>query len=149
MLVVRSPGTVWLVYPLLILETVMAAFFEPARSAVIPNLVGEAQVLAANTLSAATWSFNLAVGAALGGIVAVWLGRDAVFILNALSFLGSALLIRGTLFDEPHAVNRPPLRFSDLVDFSPVLEGVRYIRSDTRLFAAVFVKMGLGFMGAN
>ena len=39
MLLVRSPGTVWLVYPLLLLETASAAFFGPARSAVIPNIV--------------------------------------------------------------------------------------------------------------
>src|SRR5207253_8459200 len=38
MLFVRSRSTVWLVYPLLLLETMMAAFFEPARSSVIPNI---------------------------------------------------------------------------------------------------------------
>src|SRR5208337_629693 len=38
MLLVRSQSTVWLIYPLLLAETLMAAFFEPARSAVIPNI---------------------------------------------------------------------------------------------------------------
>ena len=42
----RTPGMVWLVYPLLFLETIGAAFFEPAHSAVIPNIVPEAEVLA-------------------------------------------------------------------------------------------------------
>src|SRR5579872_3078188 len=46
MLGVRTPGMVWLVYPLLLLETVGAAFFEPAHSAVVPNIVPAAQVLA-------------------------------------------------------------------------------------------------------
>src|ERR1035438_4700714 len=32
MLLVRSRGSVWVIYPLLFLETVMVAFFEPARS---------------------------------------------------------------------------------------------------------------------
>jgi Na+/melibiose symporter-like transporter len=40
MLLVRSRSTVWLVYPLLLLETLMAAFFEPARTSVIPNITG-------------------------------------------------------------------------------------------------------------
>ena len=35
MLFVRSRSTVWLIDPLLVLETTMAAFFEPARSSVI------------------------------------------------------------------------------------------------------------------
>ena len=37
MLLVRSRSTVWLVYPLLLSETLMAAFFEPARTAVVPR----------------------------------------------------------------------------------------------------------------
>lgn len=149
MLLVRTPGMVWLVYPLLLLETVGAAFFEPAHSAAIPNVVPEQEVLAANTLSSITWSFDLAAGAALGGVVAVWLGRDAVFLINAVSFLASAWLIQRMKFSEPHIAGRAPLRPSDLVDFSPILEGIRYIRSDKRLLAAVFVKGGVGLLGAN
>ena len=63
-------STVWLVYPLLLLETLMAAFFEPARTAVIPNITAREDVLVANTLSSTTWSVNLVVGAAVGGVVA-------------------------------------------------------------------------------
>ncbi len=149
MLLVRTPSMVWLVYPLLFVETIGAAFFEPAHSSVIPNIVPENQVLTANALASITWSFCLAVGAALGGIAAVWLGRDAVFILNAFSFLLSAWLIRGMSFAEPHAAGRPPLRGRELVDFTPILEGVRYIRRHPRLFATVFVKGGIGLLGAN
>ncbi len=149
MLAVRTPGMVWLVYPLLLLETVGAAFFEPARSSVIPNIMPESEVLTANALGSATWSFCLAVGAALGGLIAVLLGRNAVFLLNAVSFLGSAWLIRRMRFDEPHTAGFPRLRVRDLVDFTPVLEGVRYIRADARRFATVFVKGGIGLLGAN
>src|SRR5712691_7196982 len=91
MLLVRSRELVWLVYPLLLLETIMAAFFEPARSSVIPNITRREDVIIANTLGSTTWSMNLVLGATLGGIVAALLGRDAVFILNAISFLVSAL----------------------------------------------------------
>jgi MFS family permease len=149
MLGVRTPGMVWLVYPLLLLETVGAAFFEPAHSAVIPNIVPESDVLAANALASVTWSFCLAAGASLGGVVAVLLGRDAVFLLNAVSFLGSAWLIRRMSFQEPHTAGVAPLRARDLVDFTPIVEGVRYIRADARLFATVFVKSGIGLLGAN
>ena len=149
MLLVRTPSMVWLVYPLLFVETIGAAFFEPAHSSVIPNIVFENQVLTANALASVTWSFCLAVGASLGGIAAVWLGRDAVFVLNAFSFLLSAWLIRRMNFAEPHTAGRPPLHARELVDFTPILEGVRYIRRDPRLFATVFVKGGIGLLGAN
>jgi predicted MFS family arabinose efflux permease len=149
MMLVRSASLVWLVYPLLFFETVMYGFFEPARSAVIPNLVGEDQMLTANTVSSTTWSVNFAIGSALGGFVAVWFGRDAVFIVNALSFLVSALLIRGMCFDEPHADGPTPFHVRELVDFSPVAAGIRYIRADRRLLATVLLKAGIGIMGAN
>ncbi len=149
MLLVRNPSMVWLVYPLLFVETLGAAFFEPAHSAVIPNIVPEPQVLPANALASITWSFCLAAGGALGGLVAAWLGRDAVFVLNAFSFLASAWLIRRMSFSEPHAAGRPPLQLRELFEFTPILEGFRYIRSEPRLFATVFVKGGIGLLGAN
>ena len=149
MLLVRSRSTVWLVYPLLLLETLMAAFFEPARTSVIPNVAAREDVLVANTLSSATWSVNLLVGASVGGVVAALFGRDAVFVLNALSFLVSAILIRGMRFEEPHAQGAAPLRLRDAVDLSPVIEGIRYVRRDRRLLAAVCAKAGELMIGPS
>jgi predicted MFS family arabinose efflux permease len=149
MLFVRSRSMVWLVYPLLLAETVMAAFFEPARSAVIPNIAAKGEVLIANTLSSATWSVNLLIGASVGGLVAAFFGRDAVFVLNAISFLVSAVLISGMRFAEPHAESAAPLRPRDLVDFSPVLEGIRYVRNHRTLLPTVFAKAGELMIGPS
>ena len=149
MLLVRSRSTVWLVYPLLLAETVMAAFFEPARNAVIPNIAARGEVLIANTLSSATWSVNLLIGASVGGVVAAFFGRDAVLVLNALSFLVSAILIQGMRFAEPHAETAAPLRPRDLMDFSPVLEGVRYVRNHPTLLPTVFAKAGELMIGPS
>lgn len=145
-LLVRTRETIWLIFPLLFVETVMAAFFEPARSSVIPNITPK--FMEANTLSSTTWSFNLAVGSTLGGLVAFLLGREAVFVINAFSFLVSAALIARMSFSEPH-MEGSRFRWGELVDFSPVVEGIRYIRSDPRLLVSVFAKTGLGFIGAN
>jgi MFS family permease len=142
MLLVRSREMVWLVYPLLVAETLLAAFFEPARSSVIPNIVSRDEVVLANTLSSATWSVNLMLGATAGGVVAALLGRDAVFILNALSFLISAALILSMRFAEPHTEGAHPFRLRELVDFSPILAGIRYVRSHVRLRSTVLVKAG-------
>src|ERR1700724_4371978 len=149
MLLVRTRSMVWLVYPLLVAETIMAAFFEPARNAVIPAITANNDVVLANTLSSATWSVNLLIGASVGGMVAALLGRDAVFLLNALSFLASAVLIRGMKFHEPHAESAMPLRPHDLVDYSPVIEGIRYIRGHRGLMATVFAKSGELMIGPS
>jgi MFS family permease len=147
MLLIRSKAMVWLVYPLLTAETLLAAFFEPARNAVIPNIVEREDVVLANTLSSSTWSVNLMIGATLGGVVAALLGRDAVFLLNALSFVVSAALIWGMRFAEPHAEGGRRFEARELVDFSPILAGIRYVRAHVRLRSTIFAKFGILIIG--
>jgi MFS family permease len=147
MLLVRSASMAWLIYPLILLETVMAGFFEPARNAVIPNITPEEDVIVANTLASTTWSFNLAIGSLIGAIVAATLGREAVFVINALSFLVSAMLIRRMKFDEPH-VTHQRLTVREVFDYSPMIEGFRYIGHDLRMLAMVALRGGTGILGA-
>ena len=150
MLFVIRGGQLWMIYPLLLLETCMWAFFEPGRSAILPSIVkGERELSTANTLSAVTWSFNLAVGAALGGLLAVAIGRDAVLALNSVSFLVSAWLLWRIRCTESHLEAAPPLRAHELIDFGPMLEGFRYIWRDAKLLALMFAKAGIGLLGAH
>ncbi len=149
MVVVRTREMLWFLYLLLVLETICWALFEPARTSVIPNITKGSETLVANALSSTTWSFTLAVGSAVGGVLAAIFGRDTVFALNAVSFVASALLVRRMCFNEPHADNLPPLRAKDLADFSPITEGVEYVSKDSRRLATMFVKCGLGLMGTN
>ena len=137
MLLAQFRSMIWLVCPLLLTETTMAAFFEPARSSVIPNTTPPEDLVLANTLSTTTWSVNVVLGAMLGGLIAAVLGRNAVFVLNVFSFLASALLIGGMRFEERHAKSAPPLRLRDLLDYSPMVEGVSYVRRDFRLMGTV------------
>lgn len=149
MLLVRSRSMVWLIYPLLFLETIMWGFFEPARTAALPNIAPKEDLIIANTLQSTTWSANFAIGALLGGLVAAFLGRPAVFVINAGSFLFSALLISRMDFHEAHTEAHGPLRLLELVDFKPIADGIRYVRADIRLLATMLVKTGIGIMGAS
>jgi MFS family permease len=73
----------------------VSSFFNAAKRAAIPNLTrGPEQLLSANSLSASTTAATIAVGSALGGIVAAFISRESVFILNAATFLISAEMIR-------------------------------------------------------
>lgn len=73
----------------------VSAFFNAAKRASIPNIVKSAEeLLAANSLSASTTAATIAVGSALGGVIATFVGRNTVFILNAATFLLSAEMIR-------------------------------------------------------
>ena len=73
----------------------VSAFFNAAKRASVPNLArGAEELLAANSLTASTTAATIAVGSALGGVLATLAGREVVFVLNAATFLASAELIR-------------------------------------------------------
>jgi MFS family permease len=104
-LLARDPGTLWIAFGAVALLAIGAAVFEPTSSAALPNLVDREDLGQANVLIGSAWGTMLAVGAALGGVVAATLGRDAAFIANAASFELSAVLIIGIRqpLQEPRA----------------------------------------------
>jgi predicted MFS family arabinose efflux permease len=149
MIVVETREQLWLLFALLAAEVATAAFFTPARNAVIPNLVGRRDVLTANALSSATWSFNLAVGAGIGGYVVHYLGRESAFVINSLSFVVSALVLMRMRVREPHVTEHHRLGLLEVLGLAPIVEGVRYVRGDLRLTVLLFLKCGMGVMAAN
>jgi MFS family permease len=150
MLTVRTTEMVPFIYLLLLLETFMWGFFEPGRTATLPTLMrSQDETLVANALSSTTWSFNLMAGAALGGFVAAAFGRNTVFVINSLTFLVSAAILRGMRFTEPHIEHQAKFRMRELADFTPVIEGLRYVSGNKRLLATILVKAGLGLLGAH
>ena len=78
-----GPDNVWLAYPLLAALSVFARRFEPASSAALPNVVDPEDLPTANALAGSLWGTMLAVGAALGGVVATVFGRDTAFVVDA------------------------------------------------------------------
>ena len=92
-LLVRDAGDVWLFYALTAAQFAVSGFFYPARNAILPELAKEGELGAMNAISSATWSTMLALGAALGGLVAgVW-GIYPAFLLDTVTFLLSAAFL--------------------------------------------------------
>ncbi len=89
-LLVNEASQVGLLYLLAALQVILGAVFIPARSASIPNITTEKELLTANALAAATWSSLLALGAALGGFAVAAIGTDGVFVFDSLTYLFSA-----------------------------------------------------------
>lgn len=139
-LLVRDAGTMWLVYLLLAVISCFAAAFDPASSAAFPNLVDDRDLGPANALFGSLWGTMLAVGAALGGIVAAALGRDTAFVVDAASFALSAGLIWRihSRFGEQRVEDQEPGLARATV------ETARYARDDHRVLALLGVKAGFG-----
>src|SRR5207247_3320119 len=112
-------------------------FFEPARQAALPAVTRQEELVTANALGAVTWSTLLTSGALVGGVVTQYLGRDAAFVLNSLSFLGSAHFIRRIRL--PHgSAGRARGGFGELI------AGFQYVMGRGSLLALLSVKAAWG-----
>ena len=120
-----------------------AAYFDPAADAALPNIVAPEDLGRANTLFSSAWGTMMVVGASLGGISTVYLGRTTSILVNAVSFLVSALLlllIRAPFSERAHhgqTKSRQPFLES-------VGEALRYTRTKPRVIALLGGKAGYG-----
>lgn len=105
-LLVRDASQIWIIYTVAVLKMSLVSFFDPARTAITPDVVSREELIAANAISGATWSAMLAIGAALGGLVAGTLGTDAAFIIDSASFVLAALFIWAVPVHETHLSER-------------------------------------------
>src|ERR671939_1006978 len=146
-LLVRKPEQVWLVYVLTVLQLGFSAFFEPARSAAIPSVVKERELVTANSISSVTWSAMLTLGAAVGGPVTGWFGTDAAFVIVSLTYGGSALLIYSITLPRRRPREKRKLTAAKALGVTDSLEGLRYVWSRPRVLAVLLVKPAWGLGG--
>ena len=140
LLLVRTPGTVWVAIVAIGGVAGAKAFTQPASSAAQPSLVGPDDLALANVLNGSAWGSMLAVGAAMGGVAAAAFGPSTCFVLDAVSFVMSALLVARcrTPFQRSREAQEHAGFRAD------VAEAVRYARSQPRVLALLFAKPGVG-----
>jgi MFS family permease len=92
-LFVRTEEQVWVLYALTALQLALTGVFFPTRNAILPDVVSRNELGAANAITSATWSVMLAMGAAMGGLVAGGWGIYPAFVIDSLTFLVSAFFI--------------------------------------------------------
>jgi len=93
LLFVSSPDRIWLIYISAFTEATLGLFFRPAASALLPRLVDEKHLVAANSLSGINSNLARLVGPALGGMVVATLGLGGIIWSDLASFALAALLI--------------------------------------------------------
>src|SRR5687767_10406142 len=92
-LFVRSADQLWLIYVLTVLQLALSTFFEPAKTAAIPSIVSDRELVPANAISSVTWSIMLTLGAAIGGVITGWFGTNVAFVLDSISYLFSSYFL--------------------------------------------------------
>src|SRR5262245_38024444 len=112
-----------------------AAVNAPAWQAITPELVTRADLPAAVTLGSVAFNVARAVGPALGGLLVAAFGPGAVFLLNAISFLG----VITVLYRWRRSVQKSNLPPEHVV--GALRAGFRYVRH-TSTIQAVLVRAG-------
>jgi MFS family permease len=148
-LLVRRADQMWIVYLLTVLQLTTSTFFEPARTAAIPSVVHERDLVTANAITSATWSTVLTLGAALGGFVAGWFGTDAAFVIDSASYFLSAILIATIHLPKREKRPKSKLTIAKALGITDTLEGFRYVRERPRIFAAMLAKPFWGIGGGS
>ncbi|MFX0062799.1 MAG: MFS transporter [Candidatus Hermodarchaeota archaeon] len=105
---VESSARVLLIFPLAFLMGAVNRFFFPSRGASIPKLVPKEDLLAANSLSAATYQLSALVGPVTAGVFVALFNYDMAFYIDMLGFLISAVFIIGIRTNlRPEKLDKP------------------------------------------
>jgi MFS family permease len=146
-LFVRRADQLWIVYVLTVLQLGLSTFFEPAKTAAIPSIVEDRELVAANAISSVTWSVMLTLGAAIGGLITGWFGTNVAFILDAASYLLSAALIASISVQKRRKRERQKLTVGRALGITETIEGIRYVKDRPRVLALLLVKPAWGLGG--
>ena len=114
--------TIWHIYTLTALQAVAIAFDGPARQALVPNLVPAKDLPNAFSMTSIAWQTGSILGPALTGFTIAFGGQQAVYYINAISYLAVilALILIG---------NVPQTKTDRIagVSWSSIKEGVHFI----------------------
>ena len=138
---VRSAATAPLALIAIGAVAVAKAFYSPAASAALPNVVAPADLAAANSVAGSAWGTMTIVGASLGGIVSSAFGPYVSFAVAAASLAVAVLLtaLIRTPLQAPRDPDTPAPRA-----WPALIEALRYIGARPRIRALVTVKSAVG-----
>ncbi len=144
----------WLFLVLVLLLMAVGTFFGPAATALVPQIVAEDQLAAANGLNASASSSAGLIGMFGGGIVMSLLGPILLFFLNAGSFVVSVVSLLFLRMPRRVPARRAPgggiaQLYSEWVEGFRVYRSIPLLR--TLLLTALFVNFagqGLGVLAA-
>ena len=139
-LVIAVDGPAPVVYAVVVLATIAGTVFRPAQAALLPSLVRDPRELsAANVVASTVESVGSFAGPAVGGLLLAFTSPEIVFMVNALTFVWSAVLVAGVRSEAPvpeeHEVGRPSFLREVTAGMSSLV-GEPHLRLLSGLYAA-------------
>jgi MFS family permease len=143
----HSNDYLWVIYLVAFLQSTISQFFNPAKSALLVQLLHKEVLVQANSLNQISNTIATLFGPALGGLLLGLFGLEVVILLDIGSYLFSALLIYLIKLNTPS----PSLSTSETEKpgverrfWRQWLAGFTILRKN-RLIRLIFGVMGLAF----
>jgi MFS family permease len=112
---------VWALYFLNFVGTLVFSFGTPAMRSLLPRIVEEDQLVAANALESLYSNFAAVAGPAAGGLIIAGVGLTGTYLIDVASF-GASL---ASIWLLPPL---PPSPEADRVSLRSIVEGFRFVR---------------------
>ncbi|MFZ0324351.1 MAG: MFS transporter [Actinomycetes bacterium] len=125
---------VWLLYLVVAVQSGFFAVSNPARSAIIPRLVGPSLLPAANALSTASWTLGFTLGPLLAGVLVAVSGYAATFGVDVLTFTAA-------LYAVARLPSVPPEGTVSRAGLRSVWEGLRFLRTRKNVLMTFLVDL--------
>ena len=136
----------WLLYLLSGALMFASPFFTSGRSAILPTIATPAELHTANSLTQTTGWATLTAGTLLAGFSAAQFGYLWAFLINALSFVFSAVAISRIHTPLGFRPRRDPAA-AHLRPWHDYLEGLAYIRSVPLMMGIALISVGWAMGG--
>ena len=132
--------TVWMIMVLAFVSAAVAAFDNPTRQALVPDIVGKEYVANAVALQSAAFNGTGILGPSLAGLALGFIGIAACFYINAISFL-AVIIALFLMSSVPNRVMRKQTMFQNL------REGFGYVRGNRTVAALLLLIALVGLLG--
>jgi MFS family permease len=143
----RGVMTLWMIFGLVIVQSVAVAFDGPARQALIPSLVPRENLASAYSLTSIASKVGGILGPAISGVVIAYLGLQWAYWINAISYLAviAALIAMG---DIRTVIEKKAFELRGT--FRDIREGIEFIKNSPIIFSVMFLDFfGTFFSSAN
>jgi MFS family permease len=139
--------SIWMIFGLVIIQSVAVAFDGPARQALIPSLVPRENLANAYSLTSIASKVGGILGPGICGVVIAYLGLQWAYWINAISYLAviAALIAMG---DIRTVIEKKAFELRGT--FRDIREGIEFIKNSPIIFSVMFLDFfGTFFSSAN
>jgi DHA3 family macrolide efflux protein-like MFS transporter len=144
-----APGATGAIIPWLfgvsVVSAIISAFFSPAVSAAIPDLVPKEKITAANSLGRISYQIAMFLGQGMGGTLFRVVGAPGLFLLNGITYLFSGISELFIRIPQPIREKTASTREQINIFRRDLVEGFRYVWNQEGLRQTVLLSCLLTF----